>query len=94
VYSEPGKGTTLREHVDEIVGVVLDLTMPVMDGEETFRQLRRIRKDVRVLLASGYNEQELASQFAGKGFAGFMHKPFQRKTLMTHLRSVLEEKQA
>jgi CheY-like chemotaxis protein len=63
-----------------------------MDGEETFRQLRRIRKDVRVLLASGYNEQELASQFAGKGFAGFMHKPFLRKTLINNLRNLLEER--
>ena len=81
-----------KEHAGDIVGVVLDLTMPVMDGEETFRQLRRIRKDVRVLLASGYNEQELAIQFAGKGFAGFMHKPFHRQTLMTHLRNLLEKK--
>ena len=81
-----------KQHADEIAGVVLDLTMPVMDGEETFRQLRRIRKDVRVLLSSGYNEQELAIQFAGKGFAGFMHKPFLRKTLMSHLRHLLEEK--
>jgi DNA-binding NtrC family response regulator len=66
--------------------------MPVMDGEETFRQLRRIRKGVRVLLASGYNEQELAIQFSGKGFAGFMHKPFQRQTLITHFRNLLEER--
>ena len=81
-----------KEHAEDIVGVMLDLTMPVMDGEETFRQLRRIRKDIRVLLASGYNENELAIQFAGKGFAGFMHKPFQQQTLVTHLRNLLEER--
>jgi two-component system, cell cycle sensor histidine kinase and response regulator CckA len=81
-----------KKHAGDIVGVVLDLTMPVMDGVQTFRQLRHIRKDVRVLLASGYNEQQLAIQFSGKGFAGFMHKPFQRKTLVTHLRNLLDEK--
>ncbi|HBA84186.1 MAG TPA: hypothetical protein DCZ95_08855 [Verrucomicrobia bacterium] len=84
--------TIFKEHAEDIAGVVLDLTMPVMDGEETFRQLRHIRKDVRVLLASGYNEQELAIQFAGKGFAGFMHKPFQRQTLTTHLQNLLEKR--
>ena len=83
-----------KEHAADIVGVVLDLTMPVMDGAETFRQLRRIRGDVRVLLSSGYNEQELALQFAGKGFAGFMHKPFQRQALVAHLRHLLEEEPA
>ena len=80
-----------KEHATDIVGVVLDLTMPVMGGEETFRQLRSIRNDIRVLLVSGYNEQELALQFSGTGFAGFMHKPFQRQTLVTHLRDLFEE---
>ena len=38
--------------------MLLDLTMPHMDGEETFRELRRLDADVPVILSSGYNEQE------------------------------------
>ncbi|MBN1344693.1 MAG: PAS domain S-box protein [Phycisphaerae bacterium] len=79
-----------REHPDEIVCVLLDLTMPNMDGEETFRELRRIRKDVRVILASGYNEQEVINRFAGKGLAGFIQKPYELRKLIAKMRQILE----
>ncbi|WP_143144883.1 hybrid sensor histidine kinase/response regulator [Mariprofundus micogutta] len=65
-----------RERCDEIGIVLLDMTMPRMNGEECFRQLRQIDPDVCVLLSSGYNEQEATSRFAGKGLAGFIQKPY------------------
>ena len=77
------------QHAEAIVCVLLDLTMPEMDGEETFRELRRIRKDVCVLLASGYDEEEVARRFAGNGLAGFIAKPYQYVDLLEKLRQVL-----
>jgi PAS domain S-box-containing protein len=71
-----------REHQDAIDVVLLDMTMPHLDGPECYRELRRIRGDVRVLLTSGYNEQEAVSKFAGKGLAGFVQKPFRLKELL------------
>jgi PAS domain S-box-containing protein len=65
-----------RAHADDIACVLLDLTMPQMGGVETFRELRRIRPDVRVVLCSGYSEQDALSHFAGEGLAGFVQKPF------------------
>jgi len=62
-------------------GVLLDLTMPRMDGEQCFGELRRIRPDVRVLLSSGYNEQELETRFVGHGLAGFIQKPYRVSAL-------------
>jgi len=79
-----------REHAADIVCVILDLTMPRMDGEETFRELRRIDKDVRVIMSSGYNEQEITQRFAGKGLAGFIQKPYQSHELTEKLMQVLE----
>ena len=78
-----------RSRVDEIVVVLLDLTMPHLDGEETFRELRRIRSDVRVILSSGYDEQETTSRFAGKGLAGFLQKPYGVGPLGEKIRQVL-----
>ncbi len=77
-----------RERGDEIVCVMLDLTMPRMDGEETYRELRRLRPDVRVILSSGYNEQDVAQRFVGKGLAGFVQKPYQLAELAAKLREV------
>ncbi len=80
-----------RRHAGEIACVLLDLTMPEMDGEETFRTLRQIRRDVPVILTSGYNEQDVIGRFAGKGLAGFIHKPFQNAVLIGKLREVIAE---
>jgi two-component system, cell cycle sensor histidine kinase and response regulator CckA len=79
-----------RRRADQIRCVLLDLTMPHLDGEECFRELRGIRKDVRVVVTSGYNEQEVTQRFTGKGLAGFVQKPFTLNTLRKTLRSVLE----
>ena len=80
-----------RARADEIVAVLLDLTMPGMGGEETFRELHRVRKDVAVLLSSGYNEQEVTERFAGKGLAAFIQKPYRVGDLLAKLRAVLKK---
>jgi two-component system, cell cycle sensor histidine kinase and response regulator CckA len=78
-----------RERASEISCVLLDLTMPQMDGEQTYRELRRIRDDVRVILASGYSEQEINRRFRGQGLAGFIAKPFDASELSAMLRRIL-----
>ena len=78
-----------KEHVDDICCIILDLTMPQMDGEETFREMRRVRKDVCVILSSGFNEQEITQRFVGKGLAGFIQKPYRATDLLTKLKSTL-----
>jgi CheY-like chemotaxis protein len=78
-------------HADEIRLVVLDMTMPNLGGEATFRELRRRSSQVRVVLTSGYNEQEATSRFAGKGLAGFVQKPFQLETVRLTLQRVFQQ---
>jgi len=70
----------------EIALVLLDLTMPEMDGEETFRELRRIDPNVRVVMSSGYTESEITPRFAGKRLTGFLQKPYSMTALMDCLR--------
>ncbi|KAB0670303.1 PAS domain S-box protein [Oryzomonas sagensis] len=59
-----------------IVFAILDLTMPNMDGEQCFRELRRLDPGIRVIMSSGYNKQDVAPRFAGKGLDGFIQKPY------------------
>ncbi len=68
--------------------VLLDLTMPHLDGEETFRQLRHLRPGVRVILVSGFNQNEVMTRFAGKGLAGFLQKPFEIKEFQQTVRAI------
>jgi PAS domain S-box-containing protein len=78
-----------RARRSEIACVLLDLAMPHMDGHETFLELRRIQPDVRVLLATGFSDQEIAKRFANAGLNGFIAKPYRLETLGAKLREVL-----
>lgn len=70
--------------------VLMDLTMPHLDGKAAFASLRRVRGDVRVVLMSGFNEQEAVSQFTEKGLAGFLQKPFLFEALTATVRQAFE----
>ncbi len=65
-----------REHADQLLGVLLDLTMPEFDGKATFQVLQQINPQVGVILMSGYNEQYVTDLFEDAGLAGFLAKPF------------------
>ena len=78
-----------HQHANEIVCVLLDLTMPYMDGVEAFKAMRRLKEGVTVILCSGYNEQEATQRFGGKGLAGFIQKPYEMAVLREKLKEVL-----
>jgi PAS domain S-box-containing protein len=78
-----------RSHSGKIGLVLLDLTMPVMNGEETLRHLQAANPKVKVLLSSGYNEVEAVQRFAGKGLAGFIQKPYTAAGLAEKVKEVL-----
>jgi PAS domain S-box-containing protein len=62
--------------------VLLDLTMPRLNGADAFRAMRHARAEVRVVLMSGFAEQEATAGFEGKGLAGFLRKPFRADHLL------------
>lgn len=74
-----------REHAKDVIGVLLDLTMPEFDGKATFQALRQIDPNVRVILMSGYNEQYISHRFENEGLAGFLAKPFMIEDLRAKL---------
>ncbi len=69
--------------------VLLDLTMPHLDGEETFRQLRHINPGVKVVLMSGFNQHDAVSRFNGKGLGGFLQKPFEVGGILAAMQETL-----
>jgi two-component system cell cycle sensor histidine kinase/response regulator CckA len=81
----------LEANLGSIDLVLLDLTMPEMNGEETYRRMRVIDRSVPVLLMSGYTEQEASTQFGGQGTSGFIQKPFRLDELKEAVRRVLKD---
>ena len=70
--------------------VLLDLSMPLMDGEETFRRLRELRSDMPVVLCVGFIEQEKLDRLMSAGLAGYLRKPLAPDEIVSHVRSTLQ----
>jgi two-component system cell cycle sensor histidine kinase/response regulator CckA len=74
----------------EIDVVLLDMIMPTMSGGELFDQLKRIDRNVCVILSSGYSLDGQASEIIGRGCNGFIQKPFNIKELSEKIHQVLQ----
>lgn len=76
----------------EIDLVLLDLTMPRLDGVEVLQELRRLRSDIPVVVMSGYTEQDVSRRFADLHVSGFLAKPFRLDDLLTLICQLLPSK--
>ncbi len=72
--------------------VILDKIMPGMDGAETLRRLRGIRRGLRVILCSGHAAEGTSGARVSGEFNDFLQKPYERETLARKVRSVLDNK--
>ena len=83
-----------RKAQDQIALIILDFTMPVMDGSDVFTELLQINPKVPVVLSSGFAEQERLRGMLAKGLRGFIPKPYTQQKLLTQIRSTLDTLQA
>jgi len=74
----------------EITAVLMDLTMPHMDGRQAFLRMHQVDPKIPVVLTSGYSEQDVLTDFLGKGLAGFLPKPYQSSQFLSVLRQAVE----
>ncbi len=83
-----------ERHSEEVAAIVLDLTMPVKNGEQAAAELRRIRPGIPIVLSSGYGEQEVVARLGSKDLSGFLKKPYEPAELTEALRRALEHRVA
>jgi len=81
---------TFKAMPGEISAVLLDLSMPKKSGAEALRELRLIRPDVPILVASGYSEKETVEQFQDAGLVWFIQKPYRGTELRIKLLELLQ----
>jgi len=69
--------------------VILDLTMPVMDGVSTFEEMTKIKPDVKVIICSGYDEHEIIERFKRNlPPRAFLKKPYDYLTITNLIRNL------
>ncbi len=70
--------------------VILDMIMPVMGGTETYKHLKKINPDLKVLFSSGYNIDEESSEILNLESNGFIQKPYKFEKLSRKIRSIID----
>jgi CheY-like chemotaxis protein len=78
----------VRKEAGQISAILLDMTMPVMSGAETLRQLREFQPDIPVILSSGFSEVEALERFPGNAVEGFVQKPYTAAHLIEKINAV------
>ncbi len=82
----PAALAVARDTQVKVACVILDLSMPRMDGAAVFRALRVVRPDWKVLLSSGYSSDlDSVRDLMRDGLAGFIHKPYDLAVLSHEL---------
>jgi len=80
-----------QEYTSDIALVLLDMTMPDMNGLQCLQALRAVNPDVRIVLSSGYQERDVAKDIADYAVDGFVQKPYDPERLDEVLKRVLNQ---
>ena len=83
-----------RKLKDEISLVILDFTMPVMDGADVFAELQDMNPKVAVVLSSGFAEHTKLRSMLARGLRGFIPKPYTQEKLLAQVRQTLDAVQS
>jgi PAS domain S-box-containing protein len=81
-----------RQRSKDVSLVLLDKTMPDLDGEETYRAMKAIEPDLLAILTSGYQETEVTTHFLSHELAGFVQKPYLPETLAFKVKQALQRR--
>ncbi len=77
------------ERAREITLVLMDLSMPRMDGATAFLAMHQAHPEIPVVLSSGYDPQEPGDDLMARGLAGFIQKPYRIRDLAAKLSAIL-----
>ena len=91
VQAENGLDALEKYKLQRPDAVLMDITMPEMDGEETFNALKKIDSTAKVIIVSGFSLQEIEERFNNRGLLGALHKPYTLKELKKILRAHFDD---
>ncbi|HOS97220.1 MAG TPA: response regulator [Deltaproteobacteria bacterium] len=80
-----------RQRHHEISAVLLDMVMPGMIGKEAYLAMKSIDEDVKVLLSSGFKQDERVETVLKLGIHHFIQKPYTLRELSRAMHQVLAE---
>jgi len=85
---------TYKKERENVRLVILDMIMPEMDGPATFRALRQLNPELKVLISSGFSQDSSVQKLLNSGAAGFVGKPYQTEDLLKAISQEIEQNHA
>lgn len=79
----------LQDHTPDIV--VVDLFLPGLDGYQAMRHMREMRLSSKIIATTAYHTNDTSQEVKSRGFDGYLPKPLETDTLISHLQAFLEE---
>ncbi len=80
-----------KQNKDKINLIILDMLMPKMSGSEALNKMQEIDPNIKVIIASGYSDEEKLNAIKSMDIAGFIQKPFKLKDLLSRIRTILDK---
>jgi PAS domain S-box-containing protein len=77
------------EKRDEISCILMDLTMPELDGREAFTEIRKLDAEIPVIITSGYCEFDIVSKFSDEKISGFLQKPYNLEDIISAIEAAV-----
>ena len=77
------------KHGPQIDLVVLDMMMPVMDGKEAFKEIKRRKKEQKIIVMSGFSRRDDMEEIMSNGTFAFLNKPFQIDDIVEKVQPIL-----
>jgi PAS domain S-box-containing protein len=92
ILAEDGKDALkfYKKYMSDITLVLLDMTMPKLNGEETLKALKKINPKIKVILSSGFSASETMGRFKEGDVSGYLQKPYHLQKLQEKIIEVLE----
>jgi two-component system cell cycle sensor histidine kinase/response regulator CckA len=78
-----------REAAGRFSAVLLDMRLPIVTSQQVCEELRSIRPDVKIILSSGYLEDDATEGFDRHTIAGYLQKPYRFDELIACIRRVI-----
>ena len=95
-YSVTGRTSSIeamelfKAKPDQFDLVITDMTMPNMTGDELAKELIRIKREIPIILCTGYSNRINQQQAAAMGIRAFVSKPVLKKDIAKTIRNVLD----
>ena len=80
-----------KDNKDDIDLVILDMIMPDMGAGDAYDELQEINPAIKVLLSSGYGQDQQTREVLNRGCKGFIQKPFNMQALREKIEDILDE---